>query len=437
MSDPSVAVVVLDTLRHDIFSRYFEWLPGIRFINAYSTANWTVPAHASLLTGRYASELGVHSRSRCFDCPHDSITERLANAGYRTRFWTANIQVHTWDGWNRGFDSVRGPTRLHPRGDRSAKWDGFDGDSYETLPTKAIAAFRWALAGDEPTIPTIRHGSHRFRDPHGDTGARDLLERCRQTDFQDREFLLLNLMEAHTPHHPPEDFRRLNERVNFRIGDAFAGDIERPDRNRIAYDDSAAYLSSIYHELFTTLRETFDYIITLSDHGELLGEHGMWNHGYGLYPQLTHVPLLLSGSDIKDETREDIVSLLDIPATLANLTGVDYVSRGADILAGETKSEYLVEYHGLLPMHQEQFERKDIAEPFDYYNKPLKGMVTQDGSYIYQTHEDGVRVHDGRIDDPQDRLQRLTAQIPVRDVKEENPDVSEDVRSRLRELGYA
>jgi arylsulfatase len=244
-------------------------------------------------------------------------------------------------------------------------------------------------------------------------------------------------MEAHTPHEPPEDFRRIKERVNFRIGDAFANDIEQPDRNRIAYDDSVVYLSSIYRELFTTLKQSFNYIITLSDHGELLGEHGMWNHGYGLYPQLIHVPLVVSGSGIQDKIREDIVSLLDIPSTVANLTDVDFRGRGEDILAGVSEASYLVEYHGFLPMHRKQFERKAIAEQFDYYNTPLQGMVTQDGSYIYQTHDDGIRVYGGGVDNPQERLQRLKAEIPIRDVEDENPDVSEDVRSRLRELGYA
>jgi hypothetical protein len=64
-------------------------------------------------------------------------------------------------------------------------------------------------------------------------------------------------------------------------------------------------------------------------------------------------------------------------------------------------------------------------------------MVTQDGSYIYQTHDDGIRVYGGGVDNPQERLQRLKAEIPIRDVEDENPDVSEDLRSRLRELGYA
>jgi hypothetical protein len=56
-----IALIVLDTLRKDAFDRHFDWLPGRRFEHAFSTANWTTPAHASLFTGWYASEVGVHA----------------------------------------------------------------------------------------------------------------------------------------------------------------------------------------------------------------------------------------------------------------------------------------------------------------------------------------------------------------------------------------
>ena len=47
MEDHSVAIVVLDTLRKDTFDRYFEWVEGTVFDNAYSTSHWTVLTHVS------------------------------------------------------------------------------------------------------------------------------------------------------------------------------------------------------------------------------------------------------------------------------------------------------------------------------------------------------------------------------------------------------
>ena len=39
----------------------------------------------------------------------------------------------------------------------------------------------------------------------------------------------------------------------------------------------------------------FDIVVTCADHGELLGEHDLWGHGFGLYPELLRVPLVVSG----------------------------------------------------------------------------------------------------------------------------------------------
>lgn len=81
----NIALVVLDTLRYDSFEDYFDWLPGTRFDNAWSTSHWTVPVHASLFTGKYASEVGIYAGAQTFDCEEPLLAERLSKAGYMTR----------------------------------------------------------------------------------------------------------------------------------------------------------------------------------------------------------------------------------------------------------------------------------------------------------------------------------------------------------------
>ena len=75
--------------------------------------------------------------------------------------------------------------------------------------------------------------------------------RLKRTKFAEGEFLLINLMEPHTPHLPPEPYRTFLEIINYKIGNAFARAIEYLDRNCQAYDDSAAYLSSVYREVLS------------------------------------------------------------------------------------------------------------------------------------------------------------------------------------------
>lgn len=441
MSDPSIAVVVLDTLRKDTFSRYFEWLPGTRFTNAYSTSHWTVPAHASLLTGLYASEVGVHGKSRTFDYPDETIVESLQRVGYSTHIWTANMQIHAWDGWDRGFGEVLGPDELRLGAERSVSWADFD-SSGASGKAKYMKAIWFALMSSESTIKSLQEGYHKFMQGPGERGAEKLLHRLKNTTFGDREFLLMNLMESHTPHYPAEPYRSFDEEIDFKIGDAFGGLIDDPDRNRRAYDDSAAYLSTTYKEIFGELKDEFDIVITISDHGELLGEYDMWNHGYGIYPQLAHIPFVVWSTDeydiSGDAVREDVVSILDIPATLSTIVEMEYECRGKDLFSNTDSIPRLVEYHGFLPWHREQLEAKGAGDVFHTRDKELNGIVRRDGKYIFETHDQGYICPTGEpTEEDETVLEDLVSSLSKRSVSEETTDVSSAVKARLEELGYA
>lgn len=74
-------------------------------------------------------------------------------------------------------------------------------------------------------------------------------------------------------------------------------------------------------EISSTLEENFDYVVTVSDHGELLGEHhGMWNHVSRIYLELTHVPLVISGLE-KD--CDSTINILNLYTMTLELVGVD------------------------------------------------------------------------------------------------------------------
>jgi arylsulfatase A-like enzyme len=62
-------------------------------------------------------------------------------------------------------------------------------------------------------------------------------------------------------------------------------------------------------------------VVVTSDHGEHFGEHGEFDHGTSLYPQVLHVPLVIyapgrvpSGVQVRD-----YVTLRDLPATIEQL----------------------------------------------------------------------------------------------------------------------
>ena len=96
---------------------------------------------------------------------------------------------------------------------------------------------------------------------------------------------------------------------------------------RDCYDNCLAYLDEQLGKLFDELqrRGVLDrtLVIVTSDHGEGLGEHGLFDHGESLYRTEVRVPLLIvlpSRSQYQGVVTET-VSLRDVPATIVDLAG--------------------------------------------------------------------------------------------------------------------
>jgi arylsulfatase len=430
----NIALVVLDTLRQDSFDDSFDFLSGLSFTNAYATSHWTIPTHASILTGKYPSELGVHTKSPTFDCPDKSIVELLRGAGYQTRMWSANANLTAWNGWDRGFEQFVDPARLEPGNENLVDWAAFARDHDNSTPIRLLQAFGHALRSEAATRKALKQGYQYWRRGRADGGTESISKRVKETDFGTSEFLVVNLMETHTPYHAPDG----TGAVEVSIGDAFAGGVDDPEYIRRSYKASVDYLSEKLEGLFKQINEDFDYVITVGDHGEMLGEDGMWNHGYGLYPELVHVPLVISGNDIADTEHEGIVSLLDIHKTIAGIADIGVKSRGQDLLDSPEERPLLTEYHGFRPSHREQFERKGAPEgTYDDHDSELHGIVLPDG-YGYETHTGELRV-EGNLTESRVRseLKDLKETLDVRAVEEHTSDIDEATMQQLRELGYA
>ncbi len=118
---PNVLVIVIDTLRADHLSSYgygrptspqFDQLAknGVLFQNAVAPSSWTLPSHASLLTGRYPSEHGLKNVQPWLGWGQKNLNgfatlgEALQRSGYRTGAFSANRIFFTGNvGLGRGF----------------------------------------------------------------------------------------------------------------------------------------------------------------------------------------------------------------------------------------------------------------------------------------------------------------------------------------------
>ena len=95
------------------------------------------------------------------------------------------------------------------------------------------------------------------------------------------------------------------------------------ERSRRAYFANISYLDDQIGELLKTLEETDQeaIIIFVSDHGDMLGERGLW-FKMSFFEGSARVPLMISASSISSQVINSPVSTIDLCPTICELAGV-------------------------------------------------------------------------------------------------------------------
>ncbi len=335
----NVLLVVLDTVRADHLSLYHyarETTPhlarlargGVLFERAHSTAPWTLPSHASLMTGRWPHELDVEHRGG-LDATTPTLAEFLRGRGYGTVGVVANqFYCGHESGLGRGFDAYL-DYPVSPGEVLRSSTLGWLVSRYATLARDVLVAQLWGTGRD-----ALRPDFQRKEASQVNREFLDWLAHHGDRPF----FAFLNYFDAHDPYLVPEGSPRHLGRVPktrdearllrdwWRVSGSphSSGDMELL---RDAYDDCIASLDQELGQLFGELarRGVLErtVVIVTADHGEEFGEHGRFRHGYSLYEPEVHVPLLIVAPSLVPEGRvvHDPVSLRDIPATVVDLLG--------------------------------------------------------------------------------------------------------------------
>lgn len=321
-SRPNVLLVIVDTLRADHLGAYgyerntspnIDRLArqGTLFDTAISASSWTLPSHATMMTGVYADVHGVDSTKRQL-APHSlTLAWRLRQAGYRTAAFSANTFFFTRRyGLGQGFQHF-GDFFLSPA-------DALDQLALVSNAYDEINRLGWRknLLGRQDAEDIDR------------AALAWILSRPRRPFF-----VTLNYLDAHDPYLPPQPYRdmfsqhrnpggRINIGVNLLPHLSPAELHEEMDAydGAIRYDDAqiASLLAALdQHGL---LHNTL--VIITSDHGEAFGEHGLITHANALFFPLIHVPLIFDwpGHVPAGVRVARPVSTRDIGATVLALT---------------------------------------------------------------------------------------------------------------------
>ncbi len=339
---------------------------GVVFTRAYCQSPICTPSRASFLTGLYPISHQVHRNGNVGFPDHLPLLPKLIkDAGYHTgligKLHLSRAQGIVEKRPDDGYDEFY--WSQHPDPD----WD--KGHDYQN----------WLVAKDidphklyEDQKGSIRTGVSA--DLHQTTWAgeraKEFIDRNKDKDW----LLSINLFDPHPPFDPPQEYLakfnprdmpkpvfrpgdiehhdKLMGRVDQQAQNAFdpnyidddgdfletteEGAHDRPpvrvdpQKLRASYHAMIALIDDMIGELLETLTGTNQLddtlIIFTSDHGEMLGDHGLLYKGCRFYEGLVHVPLLIAypKSVLPGKVSDALVELVDIPPTILDFVGVSW-----------------------------------------------------------------------------------------------------------------
>lgn len=320
--NPSVLFYLIDTCRTDRMSLYghnrrttpfLDYLAknSVVFENCYSQASWTKPSVGSMLASKYPSEIGCNLLFQRISSKVLTFPEVLKENGYFTKGVSANPIMGVFSNYSQGFVEFT----------ESARINKADPIRFASGSAKLInnIVFPWLTKTNHWPMFLFLFSV----DPHEEYEP-DPIFRNRFADSQRMEQYrkdwkaLLKTRPLVPGNRVTEDnFKKAEVEVqpfiehglNLYDGDICANDYELLRLWSRIEDDAWG--------------EDMICVIT-SDHGEEFFEHGGTCHGYSLYNELLHVPLLIyapkllpQGVRIKNPVRT-----LDIYPTLLDLLDI-------------------------------------------------------------------------------------------------------------------
>ncbi|HJZ69057.1 MAG TPA: sulfatase-like hydrolase/transferase, partial [Blastocatellia bacterium] len=101
------------------------------------------------------------------------------------------------------------------------------------------------------------------------------------------------------------------------------------------YDGEIAYLDFHLGRLFDLLERSGriddTLIVIMADHGESLGERGVYKHSSQLYNEQTRVPMIIHFPGAPGRVISDYVSTIDLGPTILNTVGLDFPKECAGV----------------------------------------------------------------------------------------------------------
>ena len=312
---------------------------GALWEHAYCASPICCPCRAAMMTSRHVHTIEVWDNASPLRSDWPTFAHTFRAAGYRTVLcgkmhfvgpdqlhgfeerWVPDIYPASFE-WTRsnrhgvavndGEQSIKSVRIVGPGETEDMAYD-------ELVIREAEAGLPGLLAGDRPflLVVSITGPHYPFKAPQK---YWDL--------YADADIPLPELPENFMAHeHPSVAWVRKSGQFEALVSDEVCRAARRAIYGRITLvDDHLQRIVSLL-EKAGALDDT--YLTFLSDHGDMMGEHGLWYKNTAFEPS-SRVPLIFTGPGIAPGRINETVSLLDLGPTLAGLAGIPALAVPSD-----------------------------------------------------------------------------------------------------------
>lgn len=304
---------------------------GVHFQNAYTPSPMCVPTRAAVACGDHVHKIGYWDSATPYEGSRRSWMHQLRNAG-----------VH-----------VTSIGKLHFR-----SGDDDNGFSEEILPMHVVGGVGWAAGLLRANPPNFAAATELARDVGAGNSSYtdyDLSITAAAEDWlQRRQYkpqpwaAFVSLVSPHYPLTAPEEFYDLYNPADMPLPTGYSSgchpthpeiaqiarffdynryfDEQKTQEAKAAYFGLVSFMDNcvgrIMQALHATGQEDNTVVIYVSDHGEMLGDLGLWTKQV-MYEASAGIPMIAAGPGIPEgKTITTGTTLLDLYPTALDVTGV-------------------------------------------------------------------------------------------------------------------
>lgn len=346
---------------------------GATFLKSYSAAPWTVPSFMSYFTSLYPAQHGLRNKFEIYTPQVQKIAsvketvrtlaQEFKEAGYLTGGFTGDAGVLSDFGYDRGFDVYT------------------DEQPFGSVQRSSEHALLWLDANKGKKFFMFLHGY----DAHGQfselpkgyvspftTGDASSVSASKQRDLREEGLARGSLSVSDA------------ERAEWVAW--YDGKILEADKKIGAFIEELRVRGLLDKTL----------IVVISDHGTEVFEHGRVDHGFSLFDELIHVPLIISWPARELGLRiSETVRTIDVAPTILAIAGITPTAAWTAQEEGES----------LLPLLTgEERENRPVFSETDYREYTYKrSYISPDNWKYIRTLETGGEELYNLADDPHER----------------------------------